>query len=84
MRIFYKSVITVDGVQVDSMTKLRKQTEANPFVICKTNLLQKKIHMLFAGLRSVSKGLFTWMEGAPANRATRGGLTSHKFISKMH
>ena len=28
------------------------------------------------------KGLFTWREGAPANRATRGGLTSHTFLSK--
>ena len=40
--------------------------------------------MLFAGLGSVSKGLFTWREDAPANRATRGGLTSHTFLSKMH
>ena len=34
--------------------------------------------------RSLSKGLFTWREGAPANRATRGGLTSHTFLSKTH
>ena len=27
-------------------------------------------------------GLFTWREGAPANRATRGGLTSYTFLSK--
>ena len=53
-KIFYKSL--VDGAQADSMTKLRKLTEANPFVICKTNLLQKKkINMLFAGLGSVRK-----------------------------
>ena len=26
-----------------------------------------------------TKGLFTWREGAPANRATRGGLTSRTF-----
>ena len=31
-----------------------------------------------------SKGLFTWREGAPANQATRGGLTAHTFLSKMH
>ena len=45
---FYKSL--VDGVQADSMTKLRKK---NPFVICKTNLLQEKINMIFAALKSV-------------------------------
>ena len=33
---------------------------------------------------SSTKGLFTWREGAPANRATRGGLTSHTFLSKTH
>ena len=31
-----------------------------------------------------TKGLFTWREDAPANRATRGGLTSHTFLSKTH
>ena len=40
--------------------------------------------MLFAGLGLVSKSLFTWREVAPANLATRGGLTSHTFLSKMH
>ena len=25
-------------------------------------------------------GLFTWREGAPANQATLGGLTSHMFF----
>ena len=30
------------------------------------------------------QSLFTWREGAPANRATRGGLTSHTFLSKTH
>ena len=34
--------------------------------------------------RSDTKGLFTWREGAPANRATRGELTSHTFLSKPH
>ena len=29
-----------------------------------------------------NKGLFTWREDAPANRATRGGLTSNTFLSK--
>lgn len=27
-----------------------------------------------------SKDLFTWSEGAPANQATLGGLTSHTFL----
>ena len=26
----------------------------------------------------------TWREGAPANRATQGGLTSHMFLLKTH
>ena len=30
----------------------------------------------------MTKGLFTWREGATANRATRGELTSHTFLSK--
>ena len=30
------------------------------------------------------KGLFTWREGAPANQATRVGLTSHTFLLKTH
>ena len=30
------------------------------------------------------KGLFTWREGAPTNRATRGGLNSRTFLSKTH
>ena len=33
---------------------------------------------------TTAKGLFTWREGAPANRASRGGLTSHTFLSKTH
>ena len=33
---------------------------------------------------SIPKGLFTWREGDPANRAIRGGLTSHTFLSRTH
>ena len=40
--------------------------------------------MLFAGLGSVSKGLFTWREGAPANPATRGGLTFENALKRLH
>ena len=32
----------------------------------------------------ITKGLFTWREGVPANRCTRRGLTSHTFLSKTH
>ena len=32
----------------------------------------------------MTEGLSTWREGAPANRATWGGLTSHMFLSKTH
>jgi len=29
---------------------------------------------------NTTKGLFTWREGAPANPAVLGGLTSHTFL----
>ena len=32
----------------------------------------------------ITKGLFTWREGVPANRCTRRGLTSRTFLSKTH
>ena len=48
----------------------------------------KKLFVLIACERIIitrrTKGLFTWREGAPANRATWGGLTSHTFLSKTH
>ena len=35
-------------------------------------------------LCSILRACLQWREGAPANRATRGGLTSHTFLSKTH
>ena len=32
----------------------------------------------------ITKGLFTWREGVPANRCTRRGLTSRTFLLKTH
>ena len=46
------------------------------FDVLKTNIFPRRVANMLV--------LRAWREGAPANRATRGGLTSHTFLSKTH
>ena len=41
--------------------------------------IRDKIKYISCNEESMRKGLFTWREGAPANRATLGGLTFDTF-----
>ena len=54
----------------------------NATLTCK--LKAENILPEIGGHFGTAKGLLTWREGALTNRATRGGLTSHTFLSKTY